>query len=139
MIYGGKLADKYKLPEKIKDIILQHHGNSTMAFFLYKAKQEGTEVNEADFRYPVQDLRQSRPAVVMLADVVEAAVRANQATLKKGDYGDFIRKMIKAKYDDGQLDMCPMNRRDLELVLKAFENVYEGANHERIIYPEDEE
>ena len=139
VIYGGKLADKYKLPEKIKDIILQHHGNSTMAFFLYKAKQEGTEVNEADFRYPGPRPQTVEAGVVMLADVVEAAVRANQATLKKGDYGDFIRKMIKAKYDDGQLDMCPMNRRDLELVLKAFENVYEGANHERIIYPEDEE
>ena len=73
----------------------------------------------------------------MLADVVEAAVRANRATLKESEYGDFIKKMIKNKYEDGQLDMCPMNRRDLELVLRAFINVYEGANHDRIIYPED--
>ena len=33
--------------------------------------------------------------------------------------------------------MCRMNRLDLELVLKAFVNMYEGANHERIMYPED--
>ena len=138
VIYGGKLADKYKLPVKIKDIILQHHGNSTMPFFLHKAKELG-EVNEADFRYPGPRPQTVEAGVVMLADVVEAAVRANQANLKTGDYEAFIRKLIKAKYEDGQLDMCPMNRRDLELVLKAFVNMYEGANHERIMYPEDVE
>lgn len=136
VVYGGRLADKYKLPIKIKDIILQHHGNSTMNYFLYKAKQAGN-VNEADFRYLGPRPQTIEAGVVMMADVVEAAVRANQATLKKGEYGDFIRKLIKSKYDDGQLDMCPMNRRDLELVLNAFENMYEGANHERILYPED--
>lgn len=136
VVFGGKLADKYKLPRKIKDIILQHHGTSQMGYFLYKAKEKG-EVNEADFRYPGPRPQTVEAGVVMLADVVEAAVRANRATLKESEYGDFIKKMIKNKYEDGQLDMCPMNRRDLELVLRAFINVYEGANHDRIIYPED--
>ncbi len=136
VVYGGKLANKYKLPQKIRNIIVQHHGNSAMAYFLYKAKEQG-EVNEADFRYLGPRPQTVEAGVVMLADVVEAAVRANQANLKSGEYGAFIRKLIKGKYDDGQLDICPMNRRDLELIVRAFENMYESANHERILYPED--
>ena len=72
----------------------------------------------------------------MLADTTEAAIRSSKLTDLK-EIQAMIKKLVKSKYDDGQLDICPMNRRDLELILKAFENMYEGANHERILYPED--
>ena len=49
---GIEYAKKYKLPIPIKDIISQHHGNTVMNFFYYKAKQmnENGQVNDTDFR-----------------------------------------------------------------------------------------
>ncbi len=51
---GSALADKYKLPSPIKDIILQHHGTTVMSFFYHKAlDKNGTEnVSEENYRYP---------------------------------------------------------------------------------------
>ncbi len=37
---GLELAEEYKLPEPVKDIITQHHGRSLMMFFYQKAKEE---------------------------------------------------------------------------------------------------
>ena len=101
------------------------------------AKQQG-EAYEEDFRYPGPKPQTKEAGVVMLADVVEAAVRAN-ASLVKGNLQEQIAKLIKAKYDDGQLDNCPLNRRDLQRISEAFIYVFEGANHERIVYPEEDE
>jgi len=54
---GVALAREYGLPERVQDIIAQHHGTTTAAFFYRtaskEAKEQGTgEVNEDDFRYP---------------------------------------------------------------------------------------
>ncbi|MEG1991474.1 MAG: hypothetical protein RR351_05240, partial [Christensenella sp.] len=45
-------------------------------------------------------------------------------------------KLIKARYDEGQLDNAPLNRRDLRLVAEAFINIFDGVYHQRVKYPE---
>lgn len=134
---GVALADRYKLPQRMRDIIAQHHGDSLAGYFYYKAKQNG-EAEEADFRYPGPKPQTKEAGIVMLADVVEAAIRAN-GTKGLENVREQIDKLIKAKFEDGQLDDCPLNRRDLKRIAAAFLYIFEGANHERIIYPEDEE
>lgn len=135
---GVALAEKNKLPQKMIEIISQHHGNSLTGYFYIMAKKQEEDVKQADYRYPWSKPTTKEAGVVMLADVVEAAIRANSA-LRSGNLKEQIDKLIKAKYDDGQLDECPLNRRDLRRISEAFIYVLEGANHERIVYPEEEE
>ncbi len=134
---GVALAEKYKLPQKIRDIIEQHHGDSLAAYFYYKAKQNG-DLEENGFRYAGPKPQTKEAGIVMLADIVEAAIRANAGN-GKNNIAEQVEKLIKSKYDDGQLDDCPLNRRDLKHIAAAFIHVFEGANHERIAYPEEDE
>ena len=48
-----------------------------------------------------------------------------------------LKKLVKSKYDDGQLDECPLNRRELMQIEQAFLKVYERMNHDRVAYPEE--
>lgn len=132
--YGVALLKKYKLPHDIIEIASQHHGNTLIAYFYAKAKEKG-EVNEADFRYPATRPRTKEAACLMMADSVEAAVRAHGETDKKAA-AEIVAKIIKGKMEDGQLDMCDITRREITLAKEAFINVYNGMYHERIKYPE---
>ncbi len=135
--YGLELAHRYKLPRDVQKIIAQHHGDSIVPFFRHKAEQAGMEIDEAVFKYPGSKPSTKESAIVMLADIVEAAVR----TLDDPDreqVKDMIDKLIRGKYNDGQLDDCPLNRRDLNSIAKAFLHMYDGALHERVKYPDQE-
>lgn len=134
---GVELAEKYRLPKIIQDMISQHHGNTLVAYFYHKATQSetGEELNENDFRYegPVPDSREA--AVVMLADSVEAAVRSLPEKTPAKTEG-LVRKIIKDKLDDGQMDRCDLTLRDLSTIADSFIKVLSGVYHERPEYPE---
>ncbi|HEY8501033.1 MAG TPA: phosphohydrolase, partial [Clostridia bacterium] len=119
------------------DIIVQHHGSTLVAYFYHKAKQgeKGVEVKEGNFRYegPIPQSREA--AVVLLADSVEAAVRSMQDKTK-GKIEGLIRKIIKDKLDDGQLDNCDLTLKDMNDIANAFLTVLSGVFHERNEYPE---
>lgn len=132
--YGKELAERNKLPIRIRDIIAEHHGDTMASFFYYLAKKEGQEPNIREFRYQGPRPQTKESGVVMLADTVEAAVRAS-GTVDEHELRDQIKNLIKGKYDDGQLDECPLNRRDLNKITEAFIYVLAGARHERIVYP----
>ncbi len=135
---GKIMAEKNKLPRAVIDIIAQHHGDSLVGYFYHAAKQAG-DADQKKFRYPGPKPQSKEAGVVMLADTVEAAIRANNTLKNGGDVEEQIDKLIKAKYDDGQLDECPLNRKDLTRIKEAFLNVFTRANHERVVYPEDED
>lgn len=135
--YGRRLAEHYKLPKSVIDIVAQHHGTSLASFFYSLAKKEDDTVKEEDFRYPGPKPQTREAGVVMLADTVEAAIRAN-AGIKKETMSEQINMLINAKVDDGQLDDCPLTKRDIKMIALTFGYVLEGANHERIVYPEEE-
>ena len=75
---GLELANKYKLPEVLKDFIRTHHGKSKVKYFYYsfKNKYPDKEIDESLFTYPGPDPVRKECAVVMMADGVEAASRA---------------------------------------------------------------
>lgn len=134
---GEELAAKYHLPKIISDIIAQHHGNTLVAYFYHKATQSENagEIKEKNFRYegPLPDTREA--AVVMLADSVEAAVRS-LPDKTPGKIEGLVRKIIKDKLDDGQLDRCDLTLKDLSIIADSFMQVLSGVFHERIEYPE---
>ena len=134
---GLEYAQKYKLPRDVQKIIAQHHGDSHVEYFLYKARQSGEEVDEVKFKYSGSKPATKESAVVMLADNVEAAVRSMDDPDKE-QVREMINGIIKKRYNEGQLDECPLNRRDLNTIAKAFYTTYEGVLHERVKYPGQE-
>ncbi len=134
---GVELAEKYKIPNVIKEIIQQHHGNTLVVYFYHKAKkgEKGEDVKQENFRYQSPRPTTKEAAVVMLADSVEAAVRS-MSDKTEGKIEGLIRKLIKDKLDDGQLDMCNLTLKDLELVAQSFMRVMSGYFHGRENYPD---
>ncbi|MHB8064281.1 MAG: HD family phosphohydrolase [Ruminiclostridium sp.] len=134
---GLEIATKYKLPLVIKDIIKQHHGTTLVAYFYYKAlkSDDGEETKQETYRYEGPKPQTKEAAVVMLADSVEAAVRSmTERTEAKIEV--LIRKIIKDKLDDGQLNKCPLTLADLDTIANSFMRVLSGYFHAREQYPE---
>ena len=72
----------------------------------------------------------------MLADSVEAAVRA-LVDKTEGKIEGLVRKIIKDKLDDGQLDCCDLTLKDLNVIAQSFMKVFSGLFHEREEYPNE--
>ncbi len=133
---GVALAQRNRMPQRVLDLIAQHHGDTPVLYFYNKAVQlnDGQPVDVADFRYEGPKPLTSEAAILMLADTVEAAVRSIQdATPEKIE--STIRRLIKTKVDDGQLDSSPLTFRDLHKIANAFIQILSGVFHERIEYP----
>ena len=133
---GLELAREYKLPQIVVDIIEQHHGTSIIKFFFQKALDiNGPEVNDEDFRYPGPKPKTKEAALVMLADSVEAAVRSLKSPTP-GRIEGLVRKVIKDKLLDGQLDESNLTFQDLHNIAQAFDKVLSGIFHNRVEYPD---
>ncbi|MGI6778672.1 MAG: HD family phosphohydrolase [Acetivibrionales bacterium] len=133
---GVQIAKRYKIPMMIRDIISQHHGTTLVAYFYHKAKkgEKGDAIDQNDFRYEGPKPSSKEAAVVMLADSVEAAVRS-MADKTEGKIEGLVRKIIKDKLDDGQLDLCDLTLKDLDDIAKSFMKVFSGYFHQREQYP----
>ncbi|WP_129724004.1 HD family phosphohydrolase [Xylanivirga thermophila] len=133
---GIDIAKHYKIPEVVHDFILQHHGTTPVIYFYHKAKEQNGEENTNldDFRYSGPKPQTKEAAIVMMADMAEAAARSlSDPTPAKIE--EFIRKLIRDRLTDGQLDECDLTLKDLDNIANAFVKVLCGIFHERIEYP----
>ena len=133
---GLVLAQQYRLPQEIQNIIVEHHGDTPVMYFYHKASQQANDggVDIADFRYDGKRPQTKESAIIMLADTVEAAVRSMSNPTPKA-IEDFIHKLVQGKLDDGQLSEAPLTLLDVERICQAFTTVLKGVFHERIEYP----
>ena len=137
---GAKMADEYNLPTYIKDMICQHHGTSTVQYFYVKEKNSSDkEVLESEFKYKGPKPKTKEAALIMLADVVEATVRSMQDKLGDITIESIVRKLVKQKLDDGELDECSLYISDIDKIIDAFTKMLTGMYHQRIVYPERDE
>ncbi|WP_066636524.1 HD family phosphohydrolase [Desulfolucanica intricata] len=134
---GVEIARENKLPKGIIDIIEQHHGTTLVSYFYHRAMEndKNETISEDDFRYEGPKPQTKEAAIVMLADTVEAAVRSMQ-NKTSGRIEGMIRKLIKEKLMDGQLDECDLTLKDLDTIANAFVRVLSGIFHTRIEYPD---
>ncbi|MCL6635626.1 MAG: HDIG domain-containing protein [Peptococcaceae bacterium] len=134
---GVEMAREHKLPQGLIDIIEQHHGSSLVSYFYHKAlESDRTEtITEEEFRYEGPKPRTREAAIIMLADSVEAAVRSMQ-NRTAGRVEGLVRKIIKDKLNDGQLDECELTFKDLNDIANAFVRILSGIFHSRIEYPD---
>lgn len=133
---GAQMAVKQRVPAPVVDIIRQHHGDSLVLYFYDKAvKLYGEDVDISAFRYEGPRPRSKEAAVVMLADTIEAATRtlANPSPEKMEQ---LIRKLVREKMTDGQLNDSALTFSDLDKICSTFSTVLTGVFHERIEYPD---
>jgi putative nucleotidyltransferase with HDIG domain len=133
---GIDMAKEYKLPEAIRDIIQQHHGDTLVKYFYVMAKNdESEEVEDSSFRYDGPKPSTREAAIVMLADSTEAAVRS-LTNPSVDEISKMVDRIVKDKIDDKQLDNCQITMQDIVKIRKSFKLVLEGIFHNRIEYPE---
>ncbi|MDD2401205.1 MAG: HDIG domain-containing protein [Clostridia bacterium] len=135
---GVELAHQHKLPSVIIDFIAQHHGTGLVTYFYHKALESDNSENtkEDDYRYNAPKPQTKEVAIIMLADSVEAAVRSMSAP-NSGKIEGLVRKIIKERLQDGQLNESDLTFKDLELIANAFTRILSGIFHTRIEYPEN--
>ncbi|MCX7973087.1 MAG: HDIG domain-containing protein [Candidatus Aminicenantes bacterium] len=135
---GVDLARKLRLPEKIKELIAQHHGSSLVRYFYEKAKEkydpELHRVGEETYRYPGPPPQNKEAALILLADSVEAASRSltshDRETLKR-----MINEILESYIEDGQLDECDLTLKDLHQIANSFLETLDTIYHPRLKYP----
>jgi cyclic-di-AMP phosphodiesterase PgpH len=140
--YGVDKGRRYRLGGPIIDIIQQHHGSSVIKFFYMKALERAEKnpqtVSEEKYRYPGPRPQSREAAVVMLADVVEAACRTlnepTPATIQKR-----VQTLIMSLFSEGQLDESTLTFKDLYIITRSFVRNLQGILHSRIDYPEPQE
>lgn len=140
VVYGQELARQYGLPAVVQDFITQHHGTRLASFFYrlaVKAAGSGA-VDEASFRYPGPKPQSKETALVMLADTVEASVRA-ASDRSTQSLEQLVERAINERVLEGQLDDCDLTLRDLEIIKRSFTRQLQGVYHPRIEYPQPQE
>ncbi|MCM3586291.1 HD family phosphohydrolase [Mesobacillus maritimus] len=134
-IDGAEMLRKNKIPKEIVDIAEQHHGTTLLKFFYHKAKQNGDDVKEADFRYPGPKAKTKETAVIGIADSVEAAVRSMSNPTHE-QIESLVKSIIADRLQDGQLSDCDITLKELNIVGESFCETLKGIFHSRIEYPE---
>ena len=132
---GLKLARRHRLPRPIADFIPEHQGTLKMGYFLHKARERDASVDERRFRYRGPAPRSRETAVLMLADGCEAALRSLPPDTSDQQARDTVRRIVEARYRDGQLRKSSLSRSEIELVIRAFVQVWRRMRHRRIPYP----
>ncbi|MCK4941259.1 HDIG domain-containing protein [candidate division WOR-3 bacterium] len=130
---GIEMAKKMKLPRKLIEVIEQHHGTTMIEMFYKKAFEESKDANQDSFRYPGPRPKTKETALVMLADSVEAAARGERS-ITASKLQKIVKGNIEKKFNDGQLDDCPITRHDLEQIKAAFMPILTGVFHPRVDY-----
>ena len=145
---GQALAASSRLPRRVSDCIPQHHGTTQIKYFYHKALQDDATTSEDDFRYPGPKPQTKEAAILMLADGVEATVRSVAQAGKLEPVGPavkeppansiagIIRRTIRDRMEENQLDECDLTIRDLGRIQEAFAAMLQGIYHPRITYPE---
>ena len=132
---GLKLARRHRLPRPIADFIPEHQGTLKMGYFLHRARERDVSVDERRFRYRGPAPRSRETAVLMLADGCEAALRSLPPDTSDQEARDTVRRIVEARYRDGQLRKSSLSRSEIELVIRAFVQVWRRMRHRRIPYP----
>lgn len=137
---GVALARQHRLPRRIDDFILEHHGTMITRYQYNKAVEaaggDASKVDAEKFRYPGPRPRSRETALLMLADGAEARARAerpqDEEALRK-----VVLSTIESAQKQRQLDNTQLTLRDLGIITDAFVNILRGTHHPRVLYPNE--
>lgn len=130
---GAEIAQKHRLPPDICAIIAQHHGTTSVGYFLLRAKEKNKDADPAPFHYPGPQPSSKEAAIVMLADSCEAAVRS-LSEKSESKIEQMVRRIVRERTDSGQFNECNLTFAELEKVIRVITKTLGGYFHERIKY-----
>lgn len=137
---GVELAQAWRLPRAIADIMQQHHGTRLVGYFWAMAQRgpSGGDVaegiDESVFRYAGPKPRTREAALVMIADSCEASARAMEAPTAE-DFRGLVARRVNEIFGEGQLDECELTLKDLGAITAAMVRALEAVYHTRPDYP----
>jgi cyclic-di-AMP phosphodiesterase PgpH len=136
---GIVMARKARLPKAVEAFIPEHQGSMLIAYFYHQAQEAAAQdptrtVVDADFRYDGPAPQSRETGIVMVADSCEAALRSlKDATPEQAL--NMINKILKARWEDGQLAASGLRREEMPKIARIFVQVWQQSNHQRIAYP----
>lgn len=141
---GLELARRYRLPDRIRDFIAEHHGDKVVVAFFVKAQEQAEEADEVDevdikdFRHKGPRPRSRESGIVLLADTIDAASSAIRPNSEKAIV-KLVNSIIDGDLTDGQLDDSALTLGDIKLIRASFIETLKGRFHVRVRYPGNEE
>ena len=134
---GLELGRAIRLPLPVLEMIASHHGKSSIAYFLHRAREQAGEggVDENIYRYPGPRPRSREAAILLLADTLEASTRSIPH-LTPDKLEAHIEKIVEARVREGDLSESELSLREIAAIRAAFVTTMRGAMHGRIAYPD---
>ena len=142
---GVDLATKYRLPDRIKDFIREHHGRRWSSISISRrsarpktkrtARTTACRWTKPHFRYLGPCPRSKETAILFLADTCEAAVRAMRPATRE-ELETLVNRLIDERVAEGELNDSNLTFRELQTTKEVFLQVLQGVHHPRIQYPE---
>ncbi len=138
VIQGLELAKKHKLPRRIQDFIVEHHGTFKTRYqwaqAVNAANGDLSQIDERDFQYIGPRPQSRETALVMLADGTEARVRAKRPETEEA-LRAIVKDSVETCMDAGQLDDTPLTLKELTQIVDSFTATLRGIYHPRVEYP----
>ena len=134
-LFGEILAKQNRLPREIVAICREHHGTSPVGYFYRKAltlKEEG-DLAVDKYTYAGPKPQTKIAAIIMIADTIEAAMRAYMPDTKE-EYESRINKLVDEKLELRQFDECPITMGDIAIIKQTIIEVLPSIHHSRINY-----
>ena len=134
---GIKLAEKYNLPNVIKEFIATHHGLGKAKFFYvqYKNDHPNDAVDDLLFTYPGPNPTTKEQAILMMADTVEAASRSLPDYTEK-TIRELVNRLIDNQVAEGYFKECPITFRDIAYAKTVLIEKLKTIYHTRVSYPD---
>ena len=135
---GLKMADKYNLPQVIREFISTHHGQGKAKFFYIRYNNEHPDepVDDLLFTYPGPNPFTREHACLMMADGVEAASRSLPDYTEQS-IRQLVERIIDSQVADGYFRECPVTFRDIQYAKTVLIEKLKTIYHTRISYPDE--
>ena len=135
---GLKMADKYNLPDVIRNFISTHHGQGKAKFFYIRYKKEHPDepVDDLLFTYPGPNPYTREQACLMMADTVEAASRSLPDYTEQS-IRELVERLIDGQVDEGYFRECPVTFRDIQYAKTVLIEKLKTIYHTRVSYPSE--
>lgn len=134
-LFGEILAKQNRLPKEIVAICREHHGTSPVGYFYRKAltlKEEG-DLAVDKYTYAGPKPQTKIAAIIMIADTIEAAMRAYMPDTKE-EFEARINKLVDEKMELRQFDECPITMGDIAVIKRTIIEVLPSIHHSRVSY-----
>ncbi len=136
---GLAIADKYGLPDIIRDFISSHHGTSCTAYFMTQYLNAGGNPEDvADFYYNGKKPVTKEQVVLMICDAVEAASRSLKDYSAESISG-LVDRIVDGKSKEGQFDDADISLHELSVLKGEIKTYLQQMYHSRISYPKRKE